>query len=320
MSERIAVLGTGAWGTALAVRLAAGGARVGLWGRDAVTVAAIAAAGASPRLPGVMLPAGVTPLTDLRVTLDGVAAVLVAAPMAGLRATLAAAAPHWPGGAPAVLCAKGFEGATLALPHAIAAATLPGIPVAALSGPTFAHEVARGLPAAAVLAGAQVALTMPNFRLYASDDIIGAEVGGALKNVIAIGAGAVIGAGLGENARAALVTRGLAEIARLAVALGGRAETVSGLSGLGDLMLTAAGARSRNFSLGVALGGGESLAAVLAARHDATEGVATTPAALARAAQVGVELPVCDAVAGLLAGESIAALAGRLLGRPARGE
>jgi glycerol-3-phosphate dehydrogenase (NAD(P)+) len=321
MSERIAVLGTGAWGTALAVRLAAGGARVALWGRDAPTVAAIAAARESPRLPGVLLPDAVALHADVAAALAEAGAVLVAAPVAGLRATLAGAAPHWPALAPAVLCAKGFEAGTCALPHEIAAATLPGVRAAALSGPTFAHEVARGLPAAAVLAGTPVALPMPDFRLYASDDIAGAEVGGALKNVIAIGAGAVVGAGLGENARAALVTRGLAEIARLAVALGGRAETVAGLSGLGDLMLTAAGSRSRNFSLGVALGQGARLADVLAARSEATEGAGTTPAALARAAQAGVELPVCAAVAELLAGRAdVAGLAQRLLGRPSRHE
>jgi glycerol-3-phosphate dehydrogenase (NAD(P)+) len=322
MSERIAVLGAGAWGTALAVRLAAGGARVALWARDGWLAHAMLVQRENfSRLPGVGLPDGVLPTSDLRVALDGARVALLAPPIAGLRALAAAAREHWPPGAPAVLCAKGFEAGTLALPHEVLAHALPGVPVAALSGPTFAHEVARGLPAAAVLAGASVALSMQHFRLYASDDVSGTEVGGALKNVVAIAAGVVIGAGLGENARAAIVTRGLAEIARLAVALGGRAETVSGLSGLGDLMLTASGTGSRNFSLGIALGQGRRLADVLGQRTAVTEGVATAPAALARARAARVELPVTEAVAALLGGHaSVGELAERLLRRPARGE
>jgi glycerol-3-phosphate dehydrogenase (NAD(P)+) len=322
MNDRIAVLGAGAWGTALAVRLAEGGGRVTLWARDGWLAHAMLVTRENfPRLPGVTLPDGVLPTQDLRVALDGARAVLLATPVVGLRALAVAARPHWPDGALAVLCAKGFETATLALPHEVLAEALPGVPAAALSGPTFAHEVARGLPAAAVLAGAAVDLAMPRFRLYATDDIVGAEVGGAVKNVVAIAAGAVIGAGLGENARAALVTRGLAEISRLAVALGGRAETVSGLSGLGDLMLTASGVASRNFSLGVALGQGRRLAELLAERTAVTEGVATAPAVLERARAVRVELPVAEAVAALLAGRAgLAELVERLLGRPQRGE
>jgi glycerol-3-phosphate dehydrogenase (NAD(P)+) len=322
MSERIAVLGAGAWGTALAVRLAEGGARVTLWARDGwLAHAMLVTRENHARLPGVTLPDGVLPTQDLRVALDGAGAVLLAAPVVGLRAVAAAARPHWPKATPAVLCAKGFESDSLLLPHEVVAAALPDVGLAALSGPTFAHEVARGLPAAAVLAGTPVDLRMPRFRLYASDDIVGAEVGGAVKNVVAIAAGAVVGAGLGENARAALVTRGLAEIARLAVALGGRAETVSGLSGLGDLFLTANGGASRNFSLGLALGQGRSLAEVMARRTAVTEGVATAPAALARARALGVDMPVTEAVAELLAGRAgVAALAERLLSRPARAE
>jgi glycerol-3-phosphate dehydrogenase (NAD(P)+) len=198
-----------------------------------------------------------------------------------------------------------------------------------LSGPNFAHEVARGLPAAAVVAAVDPALReaglallgSPGFRLYAGEDPVGAEVGGAAKNVVAIAAGAVIGAGLGENARAALVTRGLAEMSRLAEALGGRAETVAGLSGLGDLMLTCAGPGSRNMSLGLALGRGERLAEVLAGRAGVTEGVATAPALVARAASAGVELPICEAVAGLVAGRlTVAEAMALLLARPLRAE
>ena len=322
MSEKLAVLGAGAWGTALAVRLAAGGARVGLWARDgALAHAMLVARENFSRLPGVILPEAVVPTGNLDVALRDARAVLLAPPVSGLRALAQAARAQWPDRAPAVLCAKGFEAGSFALPHEILAEVLSDVPVAALSGPTFAHEVARGLPAAAVLAGAALELRMPSFRLYASDDIVGAEVGGALKNVIAIAAGVVIGAGLGENARAAIVTRGLAEIARLAVACGGRAETVSGLSGLGDLFLTASGASSRNYSLGLALGQGRTLAAVLAGRTAVTEGVGTAPAALARAQGVRVELPVTEAVAALLAGRAnVAELAERLMGRPARGE
>jgi glycerol-3-phosphate dehydrogenase (NAD(P)+) len=226
-----------------------------------------------------------------------------------------------------VICAKGIETATLRLPLEIAAEVQPNAVAAVLTGPNFAHEIASGLPAAAVVAGLDQAmreavarsLATPSFRLYGSDDPVGAQLGGAAKTVIAIAAGAVTGAGLGENARAALITRGLAELARLTVALGGRAETVTGLSGLGDLLLTCTGPASRNFSLGLALGQGESLATILASRRAVTEGVATAPALLARAR--GVEMPLCEAVAALVEGrttmrEAIAAL----LARPRRDE
>jgi len=199
-------------------------------------------------------------------------------------------------------------------------------PVAMLTGPNFAHEIATGLPAAAVLAmpdahtraALMAALRTDTLRLYGSPDIIGAALGGAAKNVIAIAAGVVIGAGLGENARAALITRGLAEIARLAVALGGRPETISGLSGLGDLLLTCTGTSSRNFSLGLALGQGQSLDAILSHRTAVTEGVATAPALLARAHAAGTEMPITEAVTRLLSGEqnilqTVAALMGRAL-------
>ena len=213
------------------------------------------------------------------------------------------------------------------MPLEIAVEVRPEAAVAVLTGPNFAHEIASGQPAAAVVAGLDQAmreavslrLATPSFRLYGSDDPTGAQVGGAAKNVIAIAAGAVIGAGLGENARAALITRGLAELARLTVALGGRPETVTGLSGLGDLLLTCTGSGSRNFSLGLALGRGEALDAILAARSAVTEGVATAPALLARAQ--GLEMPICEAVAALLAGRTTLREAiGALLSRPRRDE
>ena len=307
MSEALAVLGAGAWGTALAIQAARAGGTVTLWARDPVRAAAMEQTREAPRLPGPRLPAG------LRVTADlpqRAALVLLAVPMQQLRAVAARLSP---GDAPLVVCAKGVEAGTGALPLEVLAEVQPNRPAMVLTGPNFAHEIAAGLPAAAVVAGPYAALRdrvaarlgTPAFRLYGNDDPVGAQIGGAAKNVIAIAAGAVIGAGLGENARAALITRGLAELARLVTALGGRSETVMGLSGLGDLLLTCTGPASRNFSLGVALGRGETLAEILAGRSAVTEGVTTAPALLLRARQAGgVELPICEAVAALLSGRT----------------
>jgi len=228
---------------------------------------------------------------------------------------------------PLVVCAKGVEAGTLRLPLELVGEVHPGTSAVVLTGPNFAREIAAGLPAAAVVAGTDAALRArviealgtPAFRLYGNDDPVGAQVGGAAKNVIAIAAGAVIGAGLGENARAALITRGLAELSRLAVALGGRADTVSGLSGLGDLLLTCTGPSSRNYSLGLALGRGEALADILAARDSVTEGVASAPALVARAA--GVDMPISAAVAALVEGRTtLRAAIEALLARPRRDE
>ena len=209
---------------------------------------------------------------------------------------------------PIVVCAKGIETDTHLLPLEVVIDVLPGRPLAALTGPNFAREVAAGLPTATVVASddfgfreqVRIILGTSTFRIYGNDDPIGSQLGGAGKNVIAIAAGAVIGAGLGENARAALVTRGLSELRRLTVALGGRAETMMGLSGLGDLLLTCTGTSSRNFSLGYALGRGEHLSNVLAGRSGVTEGVPTAAALVARAGEV--DLPICRAVAQLLTG------------------
>ena len=317
MSE-IVVLGAGAWGTALAIQAARAGNDVVLFARTAAE--AIAATREAPRLPGHRLPARIRVTGDIA-SLSGT--IVAAVPTQSLRAAL----KRLTNIGELLICAKGIETGTLRLPLEIAAEVLPAAAAAVLTGPNFAHEIAAGQPAAAVIAGVDPGirealtprLATAAFRLYGSDDPVGAQLGGAAKNVIAIAAGAVTGAGLGENARAALITRGLAELARLTVALGGRAETVMGLSGLGDLLLTCTGPASRNFSLGLALGRGETLAASLAARHAVTEGVATAPALLARAA--GVEMPICAAVAALLAGrttlpEAIAAL----LARPRRDE
>jgi glycerol-3-phosphate dehydrogenase (NAD(P)+) len=330
MSARIAVVGAGAWGTALAVRLAQEGRAVTLWARDAQRAAEIAVTRENVRLlPGVRLPEALAVTADAADALAQAGAVLLVVPAQGLRFVAGAIAPHWPGDVPAVLCAKGIDAETLQLPHEIVAAALPDVPLAALTGPNFAHEIAAGLPAAAVLAAPDEAarerltaqLAIARLRLYPSPDLVGAALGGAAKNVVAIAAGVVEGLGLGENARAALITRGVAELTRLVVAEGGRPETASGLSGLGDLVLTCTGGASRNHRLGIALGRGESLAHILASRAGVTEGVATAPALVARAARHGVELPIAEAVAALVAGRATApALAEGLLARSLRGE
>jgi glycerol-3-phosphate dehydrogenase (NAD(P)+) len=305
MSSRVAVIGGGAWGCALAIQAARAGATVMLWART------------RPRL---VLPPTVRVVADKPRAAD---LILLAPPTQALRDVLLAT----PTTGPIVVCAKGIETTTGLLPHEIVASLRPGEKVAVLTGPNFAGEIAAGLPAAAVIAAADealreqvaTALGTASFRLYGNEDVLGAAIGGAAKNVIAIAAGAVIGAGLGENARAALVTRGLAELSRLVVALGGRAETVMGLSGLGDLLLTCTGPGSRNFSAGVALGRGDGLDAILATRDSVTEGVATAPALLTRAR--GVDLPICAAVADLFAKRAaLSDLIARVLARPRRQE
>jgi len=325
--RRIAVLGAGAWGTALAIQAARAGNAVALWARDPARAAAIAATRENAAyLPGAPLPDAIEVTADAAAALQGAALVLAVVPAQFLRPVLAALPAS---AAPILVCAKGVERGTLRLPLEVAEEVAPGRAAGVLSGPNFAHEVAKGLPAAAVLATRDAALRQAGgdllgtagFRIYGSDDPVGAQVGGAAKNVIAIAAGAVIGAGLGENARAALVTRGLAELSRLAVALGGRAETAAGLSGLGDLLLTTTGPGSRNTSLGTVLGQGLTLETALAGRVGVAEGVATAPALVARAAAAGVELPICAAVADLLAGGlSVSDAMGRLLARPRRDE
>ena len=317
----VAVIGAGAWGTALAIQAARAGNAVTLWARDPVTAQVMEQTRVAPRLPGHRLPGAIRITAALTAAAD---IVLLAVPTQYLRQVLAALPP---GDAPLVVCAKGVEAGTLRLPLEILAQGRPSAHGAVLTGPNFAHEIAAGLPAAAVVAGSDTSVRAlvtqrmgtPAFRLYGNDDPIGAQIGGAAKNVIAIAAGAVIGAGLGENARAALITRGLAELSRLAVALGGHAETVAGLSGLGDLLLTCTGPASRNFSLGLALGRGQALADILAQRAAVTEGVATAPALVARAA--GVDMPICTAVADLLQGRTtLAEATAALLARPRRDE
>jgi glycerol-3-phosphate dehydrogenase (NAD(P)+) len=316
----IAVAGAGAFGTALAVAQAAEGRPVRLWGRDPSAMSAAETARETARLPGVPLPPPLACVSDLA-ALAGARAVLLAVPAQATEGFLAAHAAALPP-APLVLCAKGIDARGLRLQTEIAAAALPGRPLAALTGPGFAAEIARGLPTALTLACAdqalgralQAGLSTRRLRLYLTDDVTGAELGGALKNVIAIACGMVEGARLGASARAALMTRGFAEMTRLAVAMGARPETLAGLSGLGDLSLTCNSAQSRNFALGRALGAGE-------ARPGGTvEGVATARAACQLAAAHGVEMPIAAAVADVLDGASIGEAMESLLSRPLRDE
>jgi glycerol-3-phosphate dehydrogenase (NAD(P)+) len=319
--SKLAVVGAGAWGTALALQAMRVGHDVTLIARDADTASAIANMRTNNRLPGHRLPDALEVGHDLRADSD---LELWAVPTQHLRSSLLRLRPAGRG---MVVCAKGLEAGTHLLPLEVVDEVLPGRSLAVLTGPNFAHEVASGLPTAAVVASIDAALRervrvmlgTSTFRLYGNDDPIGAQLGGAAKNVIAIAAGAVMGAGLGENARAALVTRGLSELRRLAIALGGRAETVMGLSGLGDLLLTCTGPSSRNFSMGYALGKGESLVEILAGRSGVTEGVLTAAALVARASEV--ELPICRSVAELVAGvKTLDQAITQLLSRPQRDE
>jgi glycerol-3-phosphate dehydrogenase (NAD(P)+) len=325
MIRRIGILGAGAWGTALAVTARRAGRQVVLWTRRPAQAVALAASRENRlHLPGIALDPAIeiTGQIDVALAAD---AVLIALPAQHLREHLAPAA--WRE-ALAVLCAKGVERGTLKSLPEVMAEIQPKAPVVMLSGPTFAAEVARGLPAAVVMAGHEAtlveglidALATPAFRPYASDDVAGVALGGAVKNVLAIGCGIAIGRGLGENARAALITRGLAELGRLVAAAGGRRETAMGLSGAGDLILTATSGQSRNTSLGRELGAGRALGDILAARQSVAEGVDSAAAVVALACRLGVEMPICEAVAAVLAGRDIDAQLGRLLARPLRRE
>jgi glycerol-3-phosphate dehydrogenase (NAD(P)+) len=329
VSVRIGIIGGGAWGTALAQQARRAGAGALLWAREREVVALINERGENSLfLPGVALDREVRATHDLS-ELASCDLVFAVAPAQHLRGVLAALAPRVPAGLPIVLCAKGVERETLKLMTEVLAGEIPTAAPAVLSGPTFAAEVARGLPAAVTLAAADPelaqriagAIATAAFRPYVSADLIGAEAGGAIKNVLAIACGIVEGRGLGRSAHAALVTRGFAELSRLAVALGGKAETVAGLCGLGDLVLTCSSSQSRNMSLGMALGRGESLEAALAGKLSIAEGVESAPAVRALAARFGVETPISDAVARILAGDSglDEAISG-LLARPLKAE
>lgn len=324
MSFRVAVLGGGAWGTALAMQMRRAGHEVRLWARDADMVAAMGQ-GENPRyLPGVKIDAGIEATTDSAEALAGAGCVLAVTPAQMLRDVLGTVGSDMPTGVPLVLCAKGIEHETGLLLSQVAAALLPDHPVAALSGPSFAADLARGLPTAVVIAASDEALAISlaqafsteRFRCYSTGDLVGVEIGGALKNVFAIAAGAVTGAGLGASAQAAMVTRGFVELRRIAQAFGAEPETVMGLSGLGDLILTCSSAQSRNFAYGLALGRGESLVG-----RPLAEGVATAGIAAKIARERGIDAPIITAVAAILAGRiTINEAVSALMTRPLRAE
>ena len=321
----IAVLGGGAWGTALATAMLRAGNDTRLWARDAGAVAAINGRRENPRyLPGIALDPAPRATTDAAGALAGAGTVLAVTPAQTMRAMLAGAAGIIAPGVPVVLCAKGIERATGRRLSEIAAEVLPANPVAVLSGPSFATDVARGLPTAVTVAAADAALaarlaatfSSSSFRCYSTDDLIGVEIGGALKNVLAIAAGAVSGAGLGASAQAAMVTRGFVELRRIGAAFGARPETLMGLSGLGDLILSCGSAQSRNFSYGLAVGRGLPLDGLPLA-----EGAATAPIAAEMAAARGLDAPIVAAVAALLSGDlTIGRAVEALLSRPLKSE
>lgn len=325
----VAVLGAGAWGTALAQVAAAAGREVWLWALEPEVVAAVNSSHENPLfLPGIPLNPQIRAIGELQ---DAAQAELILAvsPAQHMRATLKALRPHLRQGVPIVLCAKGVERGSLALMTDVLGEEIPEARVAVLSGPGFAKDVARGLPTATTIASPDAALAqrvvatigLPTFRPYVADDLVGAEIGGAVKNVIAIACGVAQGRQLGDGARAALITRGFAELTRLGLAMGARAETLSGLCGLGDLVLTCASLTSRNTSLGAALGEGRALKDILAERRSVAEGVESAPAVVALAARHGVEMPICAAVEAIVAGRiNVDDAIGALLARPFRME
>ena len=323
----IGVIGAGAWGTALAQALASDGSAVTIWAREAELVAEINADHRNSLfLPTAQLAPGIHATSDLA-DLAKVPVLLAVVPAQFLGQVLSAL-PDAP--RDLVLCAKGIEAGTGRLMSDVAADAAPAAQIAVLSGPTFAHEVAAGLPTAVTLAcsGGEAQwqrlsplLARPSLRPYYSDDVIGAEVGGAVKNVLAIACGVVDGLMLGQNARAALIARGYAEMLRFGLARGARAETLSGLCGLGDLVLTCSSTSSRNFSLGKALGEGMSAAEALSGKNSVAEGAATAPVLADLARREGIDMPIVEAVCRLLAGEAPAAkVVAGLLARPLRAE
>ncbi|MEX4005706.1 NAD(P)H-dependent glycerol-3-phosphate dehydrogenase [Neoaquamicrobium sediminum] len=323
--KKIAVLGGGAWGTALAATMVRAGNATALWARDAEIVASLNQRRENPRyLPDIVLEAGIQATEGLEEALADTDCVLAVVPAQAMRGLLVSLADRLRPGVPIVLCAKGIERESGLLLSQIAAELLPHTPIAALSGPSFATDVARGLPTAVTVAAADpqlasslaLLLSAPAFRCYSSADLTGVEVGGALKNVLAIAAGAVSGAGLGASAQAAMVTRGFVELRRVGAAFGAEAETLMGLSGLGDLILTCGSPQSRNFSYGLALGRGESLEGRPLAEGASTAGIA---ARIAR--EKGVDAPIIEAVDRILRGKaSIAEAVAALLSRPLKSE
>jgi glycerol-3-phosphate dehydrogenase (NAD(P)+) len=323
---RIGVVGAGAWGTALAQVAAANGEPVTLWAREPEVIEAVNDSHENPLfLKGLALSPSIRATGDLAAMAD-CEALLIVSPAQHLRTVIAGLTRAE---TPLILCAKGIEDGTGLLMHEVAQELRPGAPIAVLSGPTFAHEVAAGLPTAVTLAVEDRALgerlsarlARPWFRPYLSEDVAGAEVGGAVKNVLAIACGVVEGRGLGQNARAALISRGFAEMTRFGLAKGARAETLAGLAGLGDLVLTCSSTSSRNFSLGKGIGEGAKPADLLADRRTVAEGASTAPVLKRAAEAIGVDMPIVAAVCALLAEEAnVDEAIGRLLSRPLRAE
>jgi glycerol-3-phosphate dehydrogenase (NAD(P)+) len=314
MTHTIAVLGSGSWGTALAVHLARTGHDVRLWARDRALAELMGAARENPAyLPGIPLPPSLRPTAELPAALTGSTFVVMAVPSHGLREVARAANPHLPPACTVVSAVKGLEaGSLLRMSQVLREEFSEPGEIVVLSGPSFAMELARELPTAVVAAGDSSAVVeavmahfrSPALRLYGSSDVVGVELGGALKNIIAIAAGVVEGLGLGHNALAALITRGLAELSRLAVAAGAQRETLAGLAGLGDLVLTCTGDLSRNRRVGIELARGLALTDILASTRMVAEGVRTTDAALALAARHDIELPIARGMADVLAGRT----------------
>lgn len=326
MTHQVGIIGGGAWGTALATVIASIHGKALLWAREADVVQAVNGAHENTLfLPGAALDPHIRATADLNEMAD-CAVLLLVTPAQFLRDTLSNLPDTK---APLILCAKGLETGTQYLMSEIAAEMRPDNPVAVLSGPTFAHEVAAGKPTAVTLATQNEALGMvltraiaaPHFRPYWSGDVIGAEIGGAVKNVLAIGCGVVDGAGLGLNARAALIARGFAEMQRFGLAKGALPETLAGLSGLGDLVLTCSSQNSRNFALGRGLGQGRSATELLTDRRSVAEGAFTAPVLQSAAAKLGVDMPIVAAICQLLSGSAgIDTIVQDLLSRPLKSE
>ncbi|MFN8059381.1 MAG: NAD(P)H-dependent glycerol-3-phosphate dehydrogenase [Vicinamibacterales bacterium] len=327
---KIAVIGAGSWGSALAIHLSRSGHDVGLWARDPGVAERLRRENENGAyLPGHPFPPSVFVTADLDEALAGVELAVVSVPSHGLRSALRAAALWLPPGVPVVSATKGLELGTLQrMSEVVAEEAGRTHPAVVLSGPSFAAEVARGRPTAVVVASADadaLGAVQSHFggrtlRVYGSADVVGVEMGGALKNVMAIAAGVVESVGLGQNALAALITRGLTEMSRLALAMGGQRETLAGLSGLGDLVLTCTGTLSRNRHVGCELGRGRPLAEILAGMKMVAEGVHTTRAALTLGERHGVELPITAQMQQVFDGKGVAAAVGELMDRPQRAE
>jgi glycerol-3-phosphate dehydrogenase (NAD(P)+) len=329
-AEPLTVVGAGSWGTALAIQLAREGHPTRLWGRDGEQIGAMRKAQRNQRyLPGAEFPDSLQVTNDLRAALDGVRDTLIAVPSHAFRATLESIKPHLGADTRIAWATKGFEIATGLLPHQVARQVLGARPGAVLSGPTFAKEVGAGLPTAMTVASLDerfakelaLSLSGPSFRAYTQTDIMGVEVGGAVKNVIAIGSGIADGMGFGANTRVALIARGLAEMMRLGVKLGAMRETFMGLAGLGDLVLTCTDDQSRNRRFGMALGQGHSVSDAQSGIHQVVEGLPAARAVYDVAQRLAVDMPICQEVYRIMHEDKpVRAAVQALMGREMRAE